>query len=160
MVVKEGGKILSPQEVLSLIPQQRPFRFIDEILEINENGAVGRYTYRPNEFFYEGHFPGNPVTPGVILVETMAQVGLVALGIYLIALEYPLDDVRRHLTFFTESENEFSHVVKPNDQVTITAERVSWRHKKLKSKAQILLADGTLAASSTLGGLGVLLDDK
>jgi len=157
MEVKNGGQILTPLEVLNLIPQQRPFRFVDEILEISENRAVGRYTYRPKEFFYEGHFPGNPVTPGVILVETMAQVGLVALGLYLIGLEYPLDEVKKHLTFFTESENEFHHVVKPNDQVTITADRIFWRHKKLKSKAQLTLADGTVAASSTLGGLGVLL---
>ena len=82
------GERLSPGRILELLPQQRPFRFVDEILEVDEQRISGRYTFRPDEFYYAGHFPGRPITPGVILLESMCQVGVVALGIYLFALEH------------------------------------------------------------------------
>ena len=81
------GDRLSKAEVLALVPQQEPFRFIDEIVELDDEHIVARYTFRPDADFYRGHFPGNPITPGVILTETMAQAGVVAFGIYLYALE-------------------------------------------------------------------------
>ena len=62
-----------PAEVLALLPQQEPFRFLDEILELDSDHIVARYTFRRDADFYRGHFPGNPLTPGVILVETIAQ---------------------------------------------------------------------------------------
>ena len=80
-----SGTRLTPKQVLDLIPQQDPFRFIDEILELDDDHIVGVYRFRPDADFYRGHFPGNPVTPGVILIESLAQVGIVALGIYLFA---------------------------------------------------------------------------
>ena len=70
------------QAVLETVPQQAPFRFIDSILELEPDRIVSSYTFRENEYFYSGHFKDNPVTPGVILIETMAQTGVVALGIY------------------------------------------------------------------------------
>ena len=48
---------------------------------------VGAYRFREDEFFYRGHFPGRPITPGVILIETMAQIGVVAFGMYLLACQ-------------------------------------------------------------------------
>ncbi|MDQ3230519.1 MAG: hypothetical protein M3Q07_01770, partial [Pseudobdellovibrionaceae bacterium] len=62
--------------ILALVPQQKPFRFVDRIIEVDEQRIVGQYQFREDEWFYRGHFPGNPVTPGVILVECMAQIGL------------------------------------------------------------------------------------
>jgi 3-hydroxyacyl-[acyl-carrier-protein] dehydratase len=78
---------LSIPEVLELVPQRHPFRFIDELVSIDRDTAVGRYRFREDEYFYAGHFPGNPVTPGVILIETMCQIALVAHGVYLLADE-------------------------------------------------------------------------
>ena len=83
MVADAGIK----QEVLELVPQQAPFRFIDEIISLDEDGIVGAYRFREDEFFYRGHFPGRPITPGVILIETMAQIGVVAFGMYLLACQ-------------------------------------------------------------------------
>ena len=100
--------MLTVEEVLEIIPQQKPFRFIDRIIEISEDGAIGEYTFREDESFYAGHFPGNPVTPGVILIETMCQTGLVALGIYLLGLKADKAEVSRMVTLFTDSDVEFS----------------------------------------------------
>ena len=73
---------LSGARLLELLPQQEPFRFVDEILEVDADHIVARYTFRRDADFYRGHFPGNPITPGVLLIEAMAQTGVVALGIH------------------------------------------------------------------------------
>ncbi|HUH02660.1 MAG TPA: hypothetical protein VML75_11760 [Kofleriaceae bacterium] len=147
--------MLTREEVLALIPQQKPFRFIDTIIELDENRAVGEYTFRQDETFYAGHFPGNPVTPGVILLETMCQTGLVALGIYLLGLEVPTGEVAKTVTLFTDSDVEFSKMVVPGDTVRVHAEKVYWRRRKLKSKVTLALPDGTVVARGTVSGMGV-----
>ena len=114
---------LTPAQVLDLLPQQRPFRFVDEILEVDEQRIVGRYTFREDEWFYAGHFPGRPITPGVILLESMCQVGVVALGIYLFALEHSVEEARQWTTLFVEAESEFLRSVLPGETVTIRGER-------------------------------------
>ena len=73
------GRILSPKEVLDRIPQQEPFRFIDEIIEIDGDHCSASYRWREDAAFYRGHFPGDPVTPGVLLVEALAQASVVAM---------------------------------------------------------------------------------
>ncbi len=78
----EADRILR-ERILEMVPQRHPFRFIEEILELDEEHIVGVYRFRSDEYFYRGHFPGLPVTPGVILIETMAQTGVVAFGLYL-----------------------------------------------------------------------------
>ncbi len=147
--------MLTADEVLALIPQQRPFRFIDRLLALDEAKAVGEYTFRADESFYAGHFPGDPVTPGVILIETMCQTGLVALGIYLLGLEQPREEVAKTVTLFTDAAVEFERVVLPGQTVRVDAERVFWRRRKLKSNVTLSLADGTTVARGTVSGMGV-----
>jgi len=146
---------LSSEEVLALIPQQRPFRFIDRLIELSDTRAVGEYTFRADETFYPGHFPGDPVTPGVILIETMCQTGLVALGIYLLGLELPKDEVAKTVTLFTDCQVEFERIVRPGDTVRVEAEKVFWRRKKLKSNVVLSLANGDSVAKGTVAGMGV-----
>lgn len=153
------GSILTPEEVLALLPQQRPFRFLDEILEIDDLHAVGRYTFREDETFYAGHFPGEPITPGVILVESMCQTGVVALGLFLLAQEVPREEIKTYRTMFTDAEVEFSGVVLPKDTVTVRAEKIFWRMKKLRSRVEMTLDDGTVVASGIVSGMGVQRDE-
>lgn len=146
---------LSADQVLALIPQQRPFRFIDRLVSLGDSGAVGEYTFRADESFYAGHFPGDPVTPGVILIETMCQTGLVALGIYLLGLELPKDEVAKTVTLFTDCQVDFERIVRPGDTVRVEAEKVFWRRRKLKSNVVLTLANGDAVAKGTVAGMGV-----
>jgi 3-hydroxyacyl-[acyl-carrier-protein] dehydratase len=151
--------MLTPADVLALVPHAPPFRFLDEILELDVHRIRGRYRFRGDESFYAGHFPGAPITPGVILTETMAQTGVVALGIYLFALERPVQELRRHLTVFSEGQVEFHHPVLPGDEVTVEAEKVFFRMKKIRSRVELKLADGRVAATGLLSGMGVRRED-
>ena len=146
---------LTPDQVLELLPQQEPFRFVDRILELDEEHIVATYRFRPEADFYRGHFPGNPVTPGVILLESVAQVGVVALGIYLFALDHSMEELERTITLFAEAEVEYSGVVPPGTEVTISATKVFWRRNKLRSKATMALPDGTVVCAATISGMGV-----
>jgi 3-hydroxyacyl-[acyl-carrier-protein] dehydratase len=145
---------LSPAELLARLPQQEPFRFIDEILEIDDDHIVAAYTWRADADFYRGHFPGNPVTPGVLLVESMAQAAVVALGLYLLDKETP-EEARKLVTLFTDVNVEFSGVVRPGQRVLIRGRKLFFRRRKLRSEVEMCLEDGTLVCSGTLSGMGV-----
>jgi 3-hydroxyacyl-[acyl-carrier-protein] dehydratase len=143
--------------VLELLPQQEPFRFVDEIVAIDEESISARYRFRPDADFYRGHFPGNPVTPGVILLESIAQVGVVALGIYLLALEGGEEEVRKRVALFSDAEADFTGMVRPGDEVTIRAKKIFYRRGKLRSEAEMRLGDGSVVCSATISGMGVAL---
>ncbi len=149
------GDSLTSDEVLAKVPQQEPFRFIDEIVELDAEHIVARYTFSPDADFYRGHFPGNPITPGVILIETAAQAAVVAFGIYLYALETSREDVDKLLTIFTDCTIDFSGAVRPGDRVQTTGRIKFFRHKKLRSTFEMTLDDGTIVCSGELSGMGV-----
>ena len=146
---------LSSAELLELLPQQEPFRFVDEIVEVDDDHIVAKYTFRPEAAFYRGHFPGNPITPGVLLIESMAQTGVVALGIYLVARQRGLEEVRRVLTVFTDVTAEFSGVVRPGETLTISARKVFFRRMKLRADVEMRTSDGSLVATATVAGMGI-----
>lgn len=145
------------ERVLKELPQQPPFRYLDEIVELSNQHIVGRYTFKKDEWFYRGHFPDRPITPGVILIETIAQSAVVALGMHLHFMDGGVLD---KATLFSDCEIEFSKVVLPGDRVTVRAEKIWYRRFKIKSKATLELDDGTIAASGTLSGIGVDLDES
>jgi 3-hydroxyacyl-[acyl-carrier-protein] dehydratase len=146
---------LELNNILKYLPQQIPFRFVDEILEVDEQHIVGTYTFKPDEFFYKGHFPGNPITPGVILVESMCQVGVVAFGIYLLSKEVGVETLDQWLTLFTDAEAEFFASVLPGDKVIISAEKVFFRRMKLRAKIEMHNSAGKRLATVTAAGQGV-----
>ena len=150
-----AGRRLAPDEVLARLPQQEPFRFLDRILEIDEDHVVGRYRFRPEADFYRGHFPGHPVTPGVLLVEAMAQAGVVALGIFLANWELGEEEAGKLVTFFTDAQVEFTGTVAPGDTVEVRGRKVFFRRRKLRAEVEMSLLDGDMVCSGVLSGMGI-----
>ena len=145
--------MLSGSELLRGMPQQEPFRFVDEVLEADESHIVCRYTFRPDRDFYRGHFPGQPITPGVILLEAMAQSGIVLLAQYLLMSEgVPAAEYK---TMFTDAQVEWHAPVGPGEVVTTRAELLAWRRMRIRSRTELRIGNGRLAASGVLGGIGV-----
>ena len=153
--VSSESVMLSGKEILTLLPQQEPFRFVDDILEVDEDHIVASYRFRPESDFYKGHFPGNPVTPGVILLESLAQVGVVALGIYLFALEEGLRGVTDKIALFVDADVEFSGMVLPGEKVIISGKKIFFRRNKLRTEAMMTAEDGSLVCSGTISGLRI-----
>jgi 3-hydroxyacyl-[acyl-carrier-protein] dehydratase len=115
-------------DIIPQLPYSKPFLFVDELLHVDENGITGTYTYHENLDFYKGHFKNNPVTPGVILTETMAQIGMVCLGIYLLKDHLKKDTV----VAFTSADMQFLKPVYPNEKVTVISQKIFFRFGKLK----------------------------
>ena len=146
---------MTPDQVLAAIPQREPFRFIDEILELGDDHIVAAYTFRPDADFYRGHFPGRPITPGVILVESMAQAGVVGLGLHLLSNELGPEDAKKYTTLFTDAQVEFSGIVEPGARVVTRGRKVFFRRRKLRSEVEMTLEDGSVVCSGQLSGMGV-----
>lgn len=149
-------------QVLSLIPQQPPFRFIDDILDIDENRITAVYRFREDEYFYRGHFPDYPITPGVILIETMAQTGVVAMGISLLLKQgTPADELKRITTLFAFADAvEFTGIVPPGETVIIHGEKEYLRKGTLKTRARIVRQNGEPICSGILTGAGIRKNKK
>jgi len=137
-------------EIIKNLPYQKPFLFVDELTQISENGITGNYTFKKNEFFYEGHFKDNPITPGVILIETMAQIGVVCLGIYLVKDESLSEEIKIALT---SNQVDFFLPVNPNQKVTVISEKEYFRFNKLKCKVKMLNAKNELVCRGTISGM-------
>ncbi|MHB8770735.1 MAG: 3-hydroxyacyl-ACP dehydratase FabZ family protein [Syntrophales bacterium] len=143
--------------VLAMVPQQPPFRFIEEILELDDQHCVGAYRFRTDEYFYQGHFPGLPITPGVILIETMAQTGVVAFGLYLSVIAGKGKEMSEdNVTLFTLAENvEFMGVVSPGERVVATGRKVYFRGNQIKVDVTMTRPDGEPVCSGILSGKGI-----
>jgi len=139
---------MTKEEILAQLPYGKSFLFVDELLHVDENGAKGIYTYTENLSFYESHFKNHPVTPAVILTETMAQIGLVCLGIYL------LKDIDQNVSIvMTSNDLDFLKPVYPGEQVTVTSEKVYFRFNKLNCKVKMENATGEIVCKGTISGM-------
>ena len=134
------GDPLTPAEVLAAIPHRPPFRFIDEIVEVDDDHIVAAFRFAADADFYRGHFPGNPITPGVLLLEAMAQAGVVAHGIFLLGRS----DQGNHspfLTLFTDATVEFTGIVRPTQRVVIHGRKLLFRRRLLRSAVEMALEE-------------------
>ncbi|WP_432708930.1 3-hydroxyacyl-ACP dehydratase FabZ family protein [Pedobacter sp.] len=141
---------MKQEEILARLPYSPPFLFVDELLSIDENGCTGTYTYSPELDFYKGHFKDHPVTPGVILTETMAQIGLVCLGIFLTG---EVASGSSSHVMLTSTAIDFVKPVFPGEKVTVIAEKVYFRFKKLHCNVQMQNKEGEVVCKGTISGM-------
>ena len=141
---------MTSKQIIQLLPYQKPFLFVDELSDISENGIVGHYTFKKDEYFYKGHFKENPVTPGVILTEVMAQIGLVCLGIYL--MKDQVSESKPQIAL-TSSAIEFYLPVYPEEKVTVVSEKEYFRFNKLKCKVKMLNTSNELVCRGHISGM-------
>jgi 3-hydroxyacyl-[acyl-carrier-protein] dehydratase len=140
------------QNIISKLPYSKPFLFVDTLVRVDENGVEGNYTFDENHDFYKGHFKDNPVTPGVILTEVMAQIGVVCLGIYLLH-----DFFKSNVSIaLTSTEMEFLKPVFPKEKVTVISEKVYFRFGKLKCKVKMINETDEIVCRGTIAGMMVI----
>ena len=135
-------------DILGKLPYGSEFLFVDELTELSEDGIKGTYTYKPDEYFYASHFKDNPVTPGIILIETMAQIGLVCFGIYLLG-----DKSEDFKMAFSSAEVNFLKPVLPGEKVTVSSQKLYFRFGKLKCKVQMRNELDEIVCEGVLSGM-------
>lgn len=119
--------------IISALPYDRPFLFVDEILESDENSIRGSYTFREDEYFYAGHFRHKAVTPGVILTECMAQIGLVCL----IYCRHYSQGSEVPAMALSETAILFERPVYPGEKVIVHSQLIYCRLGKLKCEVRM-----------------------
>src|SRR3954468_8302770 len=109
-------------QVTDLIPHRPPFLFVDEIVSETEDGLVARRTWRADEDFYKGHYPGAPITPGVLLSEAVFQTGALLMAKLMSADSAP--GAQGGVPLLSKvSDIRFRMPVYPGDTVTIEVKR-------------------------------------
>jgi 3-hydroxyacyl-[acyl-carrier-protein] dehydratase len=141
---------MTTNEILNLLPYSAPFLFADDLIEISEDGVKGTYTYKPDEFFYQGHFTDFPITPGVILTETMAQIGAVCLGIYLFRNQMDTPSIPQ--IALTSVEIKFHAPVFPGEKVTVISKKKYFRFNKLSCIVEMRNSDEKIVCSGSISG--------
>ncbi|MEL6655402.1 MAG: hydroxymyristoyl-ACP dehydratase [Bacteroidota bacterium] len=139
------------QQVLAWLPYGEGFRFVDELEVLTEERVVGYYRFTEDAFFYQGHFKDHPVTPGVILTECMAQIGVVCLGIYLLRDQIAAGQVPG-VALSSQAVDYFKPVY-PGEQVRVEAARQYFRFGKLKCEVAMYNEQDDLVCKGTLAGM-------
>lgn len=131
---------MNKEEIKKILPHREPMLLIDQATLINENTAEGFYTVRGDEYFLQGHFPGNPVVPGVILCEIMAQTCCVLMG--------EQGDSQGKTPYYTGlNQVKFKHPVRPGDTI-----RMECSLERVKKPFYFAKGTGTVNGKVCLSG--------
>ena len=142
---------MKKENIIKLLPYQTPFLFVEELTYISKNRSEGYYTFKQDEYFYKGHFKDKPITPGAILTEVMAQIGLVCLGIYLLKKE--ISEIKKAQIALTSNQIDFFLPVKPKERVKVVSEKIYFRFNKLKCKVQLFNKKNELVCKGIISGM-------
>jgi UDP-3-O-[3-hydroxymyristoyl] N-acetylglucosamine deacetylase/3-hydroxyacyl-[acyl-carrier-protein] dehydratase len=141
---RSGGQILEIDRILEVIPHRYPFLLVDRILELEpRRRVVGIKNVTINEPFFQGHFPGHPIMPGVLIIESMAQVG----GMLLMD---ELTSPEEKVVYFMALDNvKFRRPVLPGDQLRSEVEMIQFRGRTCRLKG-VAYVDGQVVAEAEM----------
>lgn len=136
------GKVLDIKMIQKILPHRYPFLLVDRMIEITEKRVVGIKNVTINEPFFQGHFPGFPIMPGVLILEAMAQVGGVA--------ALTAKENAGKLAFFLSIDNaKFRKPVVPGDQLRIEVDLLKVKMGIVKIRA-VAKVDGAVATEADM----------
>ena len=139
--------MLGQREIRGLLPHRFPMLMVDRIVEISPDrkSAVGIKCVSANEPFFQGHFPGHPIMPGVLIIEAMAQVG----GMLLMS-HFEGQNVEDKVVYFMSLDHvKFRRPVVPGDQIRFELEMLQFRGKTCRMKGQGFV-DGQIVAEAEM----------
>ena len=141
------GYVYGIEDIMRVLPHRYPFLLVDRIIEIEPGKrVVGIKNVTINEPFFQGHFPGHPIMPGVLIVEAMAQVG----GMLLLG---DLEEPDAKVVYFMSLDNiKFRKPVKPGDQLRFEVEIIQIRGKVCKTKG-VAKVDGEIVAEAEMAAM-------
>lgn len=139
------NKIFHVEEIMKMLPHRYPFLLLDrlEVVEAGEKG-IGLKNVTMNEEFFQGHFPGNPIMPGVLQVEAMAQTA----GALVIAAQEDFEATDTQVFFMTVDGVKFRKPVKPGDQLRIHVEKEKARGNIWRFKGECKVDGKTVSEAS------------
>jgi 3-hydroxyacyl-[acyl-carrier-protein] dehydratase len=135
------------KDIKELLPHREPFLYVDKLVEVSDERIVGTRKYTEDDYFFKGHFPGYPVVPGVILVESMAQCGGAG-----VAQSGILGDKLFFLA--TVDKVKFRRQVVPGDEVRFEVENVRIDARGLRQTGKAFVGDQVAAEASWLCLMG------
>ncbi len=141
---RQGEPVVDISRILQVLPHRYPFLLVDRIIDLEpEHRAVGIKNVTINEPFFQGHFPGHPIMPGVLIVEAMAQTG----GVLVMD---KLEDAADKVVYFMSLDNvKFRRPVVPGDQLRLEVELVQNRGRTLRMKGEAWV-DGHMVAEAEM----------
>ena len=144
---REARQSMSVEDLMKIIPHRYPFLLVDRIIEMEQHKRiVGLKNVSINEPYFQGHFPGHPIMPGVLIIEAMAQVG----GVLLMGA---VDDVASKVVYFMSLDNvKFRRPVKPGDQLRLELEIVQVRVMVCKMRG-VAKVDGDVVAEAEMAAM-------
>jgi len=144
--IAKETKVLEIDEIMKVLAHRYPFLLVDRILELTEKRVVGLKNVTINEPFFQGHFPGHPIMPGVLIIEAMAQVG----GMLLMG---SVPNPENKVVYFTSLNNvKWRRPVKPGDQLRFELELLQVRGMMCKMSG-VAKVDGQIVAEAEMGAV-------
>jgi UDP-3-O-[3-hydroxymyristoyl] N-acetylglucosamine deacetylase/3-hydroxyacyl-[acyl-carrier-protein] dehydratase len=140
-------RMTGAEDIIKALPHRYPFLLVDRVLEHDPGKRiVGLKNVTINEPFFQGHFPGHPIMPGVLIVESMAQVG----GLLLLG---QVADPAQTVVYFTSLDNvKFRRPVKPGDQLRLEVDMVQLRGRMCKIHG-VARVDGEIVCEADMGAM-------